>query len=107
MRTDDWAQKKRAEMLDVARLLRADRFDLIEGCRRIVSLAALIELNHPVVGPFVATDSQTDHFPRGEASEQYASDYLARLDREEAEYLAQVRTDIYCACVDLLSHFEA
>jgi hypothetical protein len=103
---DDYARKKKSEMLEVARLMLAGRCDLIEGCRRIASLGSLLDVeDDPAIIPFRGFASETDRFPRGDVRRDYAHDFLGRLDGEADEYLKEVRTEILRSCGDLLSRF--
>jgi len=94
-------------MVQVARLMLAGQYDLIEGCRRIVSLGSLIDAeDEEVLIPFRGFDSETDHFPRGDVRRQYAPVFLESLDKESDEYLADARTEILRFCSDLLTRFD-
>ncbi|HEU4428170.1 MAG TPA: hypothetical protein VFT98_05420, partial [Myxococcota bacterium] len=79
-------------MRETARLMLAGKFDLIEGCRRIASHAALIGAeNDPAILPLRGIDSETDDLPRGESRQHYAAEFLNELDRNAEKYLAVVR----------------
>jgi hypothetical protein len=107
MRTDEYAKRKKAEMLEVARLMLAGRCDLIEGCRRIVSLGSLLDAeNDPAIIPFRGVASETERFPRGDVRKNFAADFLDELDSEADEYLEEARTEILRSCGDLLSRFD-
>jgi len=106
VRTDDYAQSKKQEMLEVARLMLADRYDLIEGCRRIASLGSRIDArDDPTFVPFRGFASEMDGFPRGQVRQNYAVEYLQRLDTAASEYPAKAKTEILIACGDLLARF--
>jgi len=93
-------------MVEVARLMLAGQFDLIEGCRRVVSLGSLIGLqNDAAVIPFRGFESETDLFPRGDVRKNYAADYLQNLDNEAKEYLDGATTEILRCCDDLITRF--
>lgn len=93
-------------MLEVARLMLAGEFDLVEGCRRIASLGSLIEAeDDPAIVPFRGFASEMDGFPRGEVRGSYAAEFLERLDKEANEYPREARTEIFRSCSDLLSRF--
>jgi len=107
MRTDDYAAKKRVELLEIARLMLAGEFDLIAGCRRVVSLASLIGLqDDQALIPFRGFESETDSFPRGDARKNFADDYLKQLDGEAMQYLEDARTEILRSCGDLLTRLD-
>jgi hypothetical protein len=107
MREDEYARKKRAEIVEVARFMLAGQIDLIEGCRRVVSIASRIGLqDDPTVIPFRGFESETDGFPRGDARKNYAADYLEKLDGEAKEYLDSATTEMLRSCRDLLGRFD-
>jgi hypothetical protein len=108
VRTDDYARGKLAEMLEVARLMLANKCDLIEGCRRIVSLASLVGVaDDSAVVPFRGFESETERFPRGAVRQNYAAEYLDAIDAEAEEYLTGAKTEILRSCGDLLVRFGA
>lgn len=106
MRTDDYARRKTAEMVEIARLMLARQYDLIEGCRLVASLGSLIGAeDDSAMIPFRGFASEMDRFPRGEVRRNYAADFLEELDREAEAYVEDARTEILRSCGDLLARF--
>jgi len=95
-------------LIQVLEQLQAGRIGVTEGCRNIVALrAALGEEKNELFKPFVAVDSETDHFPLGEVRNGWSA---VALDREDKERLAceQLHAEhIANAARKLLSHARA
>src|SRR5262245_7042336 len=95
-------------LIQVLEELQGGRIGITQGCRNVVALrAALGEEKNALFTPFVAVDSETDHFPLGEVRNSWS---VAALNREDKERLAceQLHAeDIANAARDLLSHARA
>jgi hypothetical protein len=63
--------------------LRSTRMGITEGCRNVVALRhALGQEANELFLPFVAVDSETDHFPLGDVRTSWSSSALEREDKE-------------------------
>jgi Protein of unknown function (DUF2489) len=77
-RTDQWKL-----LVQVLEDLRSSRVGITEGCRNVVGLRhALDQENNELFLPFVAVDSETDHFPLGDVRARWSPIALAREDKE-------------------------
>jgi hypothetical protein len=93
-------------MVQIARLMLAGQYDLIEGCRLVASLGSFIGAeDDSTMIPFRGFASEMDRFPRGEVRRNYAAGFLEKLDREAEEYVEDARTEILRSCGDLLTRF--
>jgi hypothetical protein len=74
-------------LIQVLEELQAGDLGVTHGCRNVVALrAALGEEKNELFTPFVAVDSETDHFPLGEVRNSWSA---VALDREDKERLAR------------------
>jgi hypothetical protein len=77
-RADQWKL-----LLQVLDDLRDRRIGITEGCRNVAGLRhALGEENNELFLPFVAVDSETDHFPLGDVRARWSPSALERVDKE-------------------------
>jgi hypothetical protein len=80
---------------------------LIEGCRKICRLRhKLSDPENGVFLPIRGIESETDHFPLGEARSKCATENLHRTDTEMEQYLAGAREDILKACRQIIQVFS-
>jgi hypothetical protein len=80
---------------------------LIEGCRTICRIRhRLDDPENAVFLPIRGVDSETDHFPIGEARSKCAPDYLRRMDTEMERYLTAAREDILKGCREIIELFS-
>ncbi len=80
---------------------------LITGCRIIRNLIWKTDLSEDdIFLPFIAIDSETDHFPIGKVRELCDLDYLKRIDVEINDYLEHEREYILTSCNELIEKFE-
>jgi hypothetical protein len=99
-------EKARREVLDVARKMLEKKIHLIEGCRRICSLRHdLDDPENELFIPFRGIDSETDHYPLGEARNQCDANYIKRIDHEIDEYLSVVGEPLAQACKALVNKY--
>ena len=96
MRSRDNASS-RTKLLITARAMLANEIDLIAGVREICSLRLSLDANDPIFRPFVAVDSETDHFPVGDLRKLWGAAGLARVDAELGQYLKDAEGDIRIA----------
>ncbi len=95
---------KRAEIVAIATAMIDGTTNLIEGVRRIMALQHDVEdPKNALFMPLRAIESETDHFPIGSMREQCALQYLRQADDEMERYLADARSDILAACLELVS----
>lgn len=52
-----------------------------------------------------AIESETDHFPLGDARRECAPDYLKRMDGEMGRYIEGAREDILDLCHEIIQIF--
>ena len=84
-----------------------EKFNLIEGCRQLVSLCSQVsEADNEIFFPIRAINSETDHFPIGAMRELCSEEYLEQADKEMAEYLQEVKSDIFSSCKEIINYFE-
>ena len=89
----------RTEVVDMAQAIIDGRIDLIEGCRRLGSLAhAAGWQDDEVFLPIRAVDSETDRFPPTHARQHYSRRLLEQLDRERGEYVRWAQPHVVSAC---------
>ncbi|MBK8321760.1 MAG: DUF2489 domain-containing protein [Betaproteobacteria bacterium] len=96
------AESKQA-IVAVSQAMLDGRIDLIEGVRKICRLR--FEYGDPdsaLFLPFRGIDSETEHFPRGNLRDRYASGSLKKIDSESDAYLATARDDILQCCRELV-----
>lgn len=99
--------EKRSELLAVASAMIDDRINLIEGVRKICAIRHSVgDPDNAAFMPIRAIDSETDHFPIGEARLGCAADYLQRVDAEMQGYLADAKSDILSACREIIRVFS-
>jgi len=95
------------EAIQIAREMLNGNMHLILGCRILRNLSlksGLYEDN--IFTPFIAVDSETDHFPIGKMRDLCDLDYLKRVDVEINEYLDIERPYIITSCQNLINKFE-
>jgi hypothetical protein len=101
------AQTARDEIVSTAEAMLRGDVHLIEGCRRIWHLShEMGDSDNPVFLPIRGIESETDQFPLGDVRNQYAPDYLKRMDEELERYLAQARKDILSSCREIIHAFS-
>jgi hypothetical protein len=77
-RADQWKLLEQ-----VLKDLRSGRVGITEGCRNVARLRhALGEERNELFLPFVAVDSETDHFPLGDVRTRWSPSALEREDKE-------------------------
>jgi len=77
-RADQWKL-----LVQVLEDLRGGRMGITEGSRNVVALRhALDQEANELFLPFVAVDSETDHFPLGDVRARWSSSALEREDRD-------------------------
>ena len=100
----------RAEALQAARGISEGRIGIIEGCRRLSSLA------HQVVPDwtldedfrvFGAVSSETDCLPTGSARRYWENSALEREDQKISAAEALYREAVLSACRNVIARFEA
>jgi hypothetical protein len=89
-RADQWKL-----LVQVLEDLRSGRVAITEGCRNVVGLRnALNQEKNELFLPFVAIDSETDHFPLGDVRARWSPSALEREDKErfacEQSYAAAI-----------------
>ncbi|MCM2263858.1 MAG: DUF2489 domain-containing protein [Desulfuromonadales bacterium] len=105
--SQDYQSAKRSELITIASSMIDGNLHLIEGVRKVCSL------RHSIGQPeselfllFRAVDSETDHYPLGDARQHFADDYLHKLDAEMSEYLADTKEEILSACRTIIQIFS-
>ena len=96
-------ESKRRDAVEIATGVINGSINPIEGCRRLVWLDE--DLNMENDKSFLALagmESETDHWPLGEAKENYSPAYLQKVEKEEREYLASARDEIVQACREII-----
>jgi hypothetical protein len=77
-RSDQWKL-----LVQVLEELRSGRVGITEGCRNVVGLrSALNQETNELFLPFVAVESETDHFPLGDIRARWSPIALEREDKE-------------------------
>ena len=92
-------QDRKAELINAARALLDGRVHWLEAVRKIRDLSIYME--NPDDADFQkirAIESQTDNFPVGAVRQEFADDYLRRLDVELQEYYELEKNDLFAAC---------
>lgn len=90
------------EIVDLIDRMARGEIDLIHGLRRVVSLRhQTCDPDSEKFLPLRAMESETDHFPLGEARLMYSTEFLEKLDDERETYLADVSQEILLACQEL------
>ncbi|MGF1868143.1 hypothetical protein L4D15_23340 [Enterovibrio norvegicus] len=94
------------ELNHVANLILEDKTDIIEGCRRIVSIRNHLELNedHDFL-PIVAFVSEIDDYPNKEASGRFNEEYLLKIRREVNSYIKIVKPTLQNACATIIKKY--
>lgn len=91
------------EIIRIASDVLNNNVNLIEACRTITGLSC--DTDNPeddIYNPFVAVDSETDHFPMGSVRDLCDPEYLARIDKEIERYIELANNDIRKACYELI-----
>ena len=100
-------RQQKEELVEVARGLLTGGQDRVVGCRRLVHLLAAIGLHEDKAFlELRGVESELEEFPRGEVRARTSRAYLARLDREEKRYLAEVEEVILAACQELVERLS-
>lgn len=87
---------------DLRRML-AGEVDLIVGIRALAKQRWNLPVGcQNILLAFVGFESETDSFPEDHVRQLYAPEFLARLDAERRDYLADYREHILSACRDAL-----
>ena len=103
----EYTEKKKKELVDVAQRMVAGTYDLIEGCREIVSLRHEIDdPDNEVFTPIRGIESDSDDYPKGSVRSHYQKDFLERLDKEETEYLSRTKSVIITSCEEIIKEFS-
>jgi hypothetical protein len=102
----EFVNRKRQELVEVARAMLDGRLDLIVGCRRVLALRFQVSASDDeVFVPFQGFDSQTDHLPKGDVRRGFAPELLERFDAEEEEFLRTAKTEILRSCQEIIGRF--
>ena len=81
--------------------------DPIEGARQINSVRqSSRDPENAIFLPIQGFESETDDYPLGSVREHFAAEYLARLDREIAEYIDRSRAVLDEACRNIIREFS-
>ena len=102
-KTDD----ARGELVSTARAMISNEINLIEGLRKITSLR--FDVGDPDNEVFLSIrgmESETDNFPIGAMRTNCSLEFLERMDREMANYLADAKDDILQSCRDIIATFS-
>jgi hypothetical protein len=98
---------KKLEIIELCSAMIGGSVDLIEGCRRLVSLRHQVkETDNEIFFAVRAVDSETDHFPVGAMREQCSEDFLRKSDKEIAEYLEDATPSIISSCEEIINYFQ-
>jgi len=96
-------ESKKDELIAIATAMLEGKMNLIEGVRRICALRfAVGDPDNDVFVPIRAIESETDHFPLGQARSHCAPTYLQQIDAEIERYLSDATKDIVDACREIL-----
>lgn len=107
MNHEEYLAVKRIEVLNVAKSMLSGELHLIEGVRRLCDLRS--EIDDPENHVFLAIrgiESETDHFPIGQARSNCDPNYLNKLDAEMESYLSEAQGDILHACEEIIAIYS-
>lgn len=99
-------QKNVSEIVAHAQSIIDGQKNTIESIRKIVNL--LHKTPHrddEIFFPIRGIESETDGYPLGNVRDNYASDYLKRLDKEAEEYLKKVHGPLIEACKNIVHKY--
>ncbi len=83
------------------------KLNLIKGCRKLALLRRDIGATEDeMFHPFIAVDSETDHFPLGEMRKQCSQSYLRKSDSEMDAYFEGASQEIIDACKKLIKNIN-
>jgi hypothetical protein len=95
-------------LIQVLEELQAGRIGVTQGCRTVVALRTVLgEEKNELFTPFVAVDSETDHFQLGEVRNSWSAVALDREDKERSAREQFHADHIANAARKLLSHARA
>ncbi len=101
--SSDSGSRVRQQIVTTASGVLTGEVEIIEGCRRLVVLAAQAEDQLPSSFSVIrGVESETDDHPVGQARLQYSPHTLAAADRSVAAYIEGARPLILEACNDLI-----
>ena len=94
-------------LVSVAAAMLSGDMNPIEGARRLNSLRLVSrDPENAVFLPIRGSESETDDYPMGPAREHFATEYLARMDREIAEHVDRSRAELDEACRNIVREFS-
>ena len=103
MSHNDYVILKRNELIELATLILKDEINVIEAIRKICNLRFQIDdPENEFFLPFIAIDSDTDHYPVGNMRANCDEGYLKSMDIEMAGFLKKERQYIVNACLDII-----
>lgn len=98
---------ERKKIVGICQSLINNDINLVEGCRRLVSLRYQFDLeDDPDFLPFVGVASETDDYPELNIRDNFSEDYLKRVDEEISDYINLARPSIIDACHVLVSKYR-
>jgi hypothetical protein len=96
----DWS---RTELKHIAHEVLEGRTDLVSGAREMTPHIMKLGLADDPDGRFIrGVDSETDHYPVGEARRLWEQKALEELDRKLEDYLSRVSVKAKGACQRLI-----
>lgn len=96
-------EQARLELLEVANSMLGGKIHLIEGCRKICSLRHKVgDADNQIFIPIRGVESETDHYPLGDARKICDQDYLKKIDAEMEQYIAEVKNTILQSCKEII-----
>ena len=99
-------ERKRAEIVNLAKKIIKKNIDIIEGCIEIKWLWLDAELpENDSYNFFTLISSDTDTFPKGYLREISSEEYLKEQDKKEKEYLKKFEKDIEEECQKLIEKY--
>ena len=95
------------ELLEVLDHFASGALGTVDASRRISHFrSTLDETENPLFFPFLAHDSESDHFPLGQFRERWSDSALAREDATRMELEALARPRLLEAAKDLRAYVE-
>ena len=95
-----------SKIVSIAQSIINGQDNVIEAIRMMVYLLHQTpHLDDENFFPIRGIESETDNYPLGKVRDNYAPDFLQRLDKETNEYLVKVHEPLVDACKKIVSKY--
>lgn len=107
MTHEEYIQKHRQRVGEIAKGMLAGTIDYLDGARKISTLRHAVEApqDDPDFSAFVAVDSETDNLPIGEPRQYWAKESLERLEPEVQKAIKWAKNVSWEQCKSLAKRY--